>query len=73
MNPKKRWYVFIDLFVVDSNLVAMGPFISCEHHKHIQSFMLVVDKRGLAVVEKTWRCPHLNEQRTAWVMDTEVV
>ena len=51
----------------------MGPYISCEHNKHIQSFAIVLDWRGLDVLEKTWRCPCENECRLEWILDTEVV
>ena len=63
----------MDMFKNDPNVVAIGPYISCEINKHIQSFMIVLDGRGLEVLEKIWRCPCLNENRGGWIRDTEVV
>ena len=70
---KLRWHIFTDFFEKDSNLVALGPYISCEYNKHIQSFAIALDRRGLDVLEKTWRCPCINEYRGDWILDTEVV
>ena len=68
-----RWFIFVDMLKNDPNVVAVGPYISCEYNKHIQSFMIALDGRGLGVIEKTWRCPCLNEDRGDWIRDTEVV
>ena len=35
--------------------------------------MIVVDKRGIDIMERTWRCPCINEDRGDWIIDTEVV
>ncbi len=53
--------------------MAIGPYISCEFNKHIQSFAIALDRRGLEVLEKTWRCPCINEDKGDWIIDTEVV
>ena len=65
--------MFTDLFKNDGNIVAIGPYISCEYSKHIQSFMIALDRRGVDVLENTWRCPCINEDRGDWIKDTEVV
>ena len=70
---QKWWLIFVDMFARDSNVVAVGPFISCEFFKHIQSFFIALDRRGVDVLEKTWRCPFANEKRFDWIMETEVV
>ena len=51
----------------------LGPYISCECNRHIQSFAIALDRRGLEVLEKTWRCPCEHEDRGEWILDTEVV
>ena len=65
--------MFIVLFEENANVVAVGPYLSCEFDKHIQSFMLVLDKRSIPILEKTWRCPYENEGKMAWIQETEVV
>jgi hypothetical protein len=54
--------------------VAIGPYLSCEFHTHIQSFALALDKRGLALLKRTFRCPRADKDftRLAWIIDTEV-
>ena len=47
--------------------------MSCEFGYHIQSFMFVVDKRGLDVMTETFYCLALNKDRLEWIIDTEVV
>ncbi len=58
---------------MDPSLVAVGPYMSCEFGKHIQSFFVGLDRRSLEIMEKTWRCPNLKEDRMSWIIDTEVV
>ncbi len=69
----KRWSIFVDLFEMDPNVVAVGPYLSCDVAKHIQGFFVALDKRSIRTLEKTWRCPHVNEDRYLWILDTEVV
>ena len=47
--------------------------MSCEHAPHIQSFMIVFNKKGLEIMKNVWRCPYANEDRNAWILETEVV
>lgn len=61
------------MFERNKNLVACGPYISCEQHPHIQSFMIVLDHRGLDILSKTWRCKLNSETKLEWVNRTEVV
>jgi hypothetical protein len=61
------------MFERNKNLVACGPYVSCEKHPHIQSFMIVLDQRGLSILSKTWRCKLESETRGHWVENTEVV
>ena len=61
------------MFLNNEKVVAVGPYLSCMHHPHIQSFFIVVDIRGLEVLKSTWRCPNHNEDKTHWIIDTEVV
>ena len=68
-----RWHMFIDIFEHKLDVTAIGPYISCEKGKHIQSFMLALDRRSVDLMEKTWRCPDPNEDRIQWILDTEVV
>ena len=35
--------------------------------------MLVLDKRSIPILEKTWRCPYQNETKMDWIQETEVV
>ena len=65
--------MFADIFEHNANVTAIGPYISCEFNKHIQSFMLALDKRSVDLLEKTWRCPYVDETRYKWIVDTEVV
>jgi hypothetical protein len=58
---------------MDPSLVAVGPYMSCEFGKHIQSFFVGLDRRSLLIMETTWRCPNLKEDRMSWIIDTEVV
>ena len=58
---------------MDPNVVVVGPYLSCEKEKHIQSFFVALDKRSIGILEKTWRCPNKNENRFSWILDTEVV
>ena len=68
--------MFVDLFQKYKNAAAIGPYISCEYGQHIQSFMISVDKRGLAVMKSVYRCPVGEEATTSgrmnWIIDTEV-
>ena len=63
------------MFEANFNLVAAGPYLSCEQHPHIQCFTLVLDHRGLQILKKTWRCLNekTNETRYEWINRTEVV
>ena len=61
------------MFFNNPKLAAVGPYFSCMHHPHIQSFFIVVDIRGLKLFKETWRCPQKNENRDNWIIDTEVV
>ena len=61
------------MFQRNKNLVACGPYVSCEKHPHIQSFMIVLDHRGLDILSQTWRCKLESETRSEWVDRTEVV
>jgi hypothetical protein len=73
---KKWWEMFVDMFHTYENTVAVGPYMSCEYSPHIQSFFIVVDRRGLEYVKGIWRCPNLEEiqnNRVSWIVDTEVV
>ena len=65
--------MFADIFEHNANLTAIGPYISCEFNKHIQSFMIALDRRSVNLLEKTWLCPYVYENRMAWIKDTEVV
>ena len=65
--------MFVDIFEQKPNVTAIGPYISCEFSKHIQSFMIALDRRSVNLLEKTWRCPGPNEKRITWIKDTEVV
>jgi hypothetical protein len=70
------WDMFIDMFEAHDNTVAVGPYMSCEGSPHIQSFLIVVDRRGLQFMKEVWRCPRLDEiesKRMLWIYDTEVV
>jgi hypothetical protein len=58
---------------MDTNIVAVGPYISCEVNKHLQSFFVCLDRRGVQILEKIWRCPNKNEERVTWIHQTEVV
>lgn len=60
-------------FENNERLVAVGPYLSCQHHPHIQSFFIAVDKRGLNILKKAWRCQLNDEDRDFWIADTEVV
>ena len=60
-------------FENNERLVAVGPYLSCQQHPHIQSFFIAVDKRGLDILKKTWRCQLKDENRDFWITDTEVV
>jgi hypothetical protein len=61
------------MFEKYNKTTAVGPYLSCLFNPHIQSFMLSVDKRGLAVLNNVFRCPGINEKdRFAWIIDTEV-
>jgi hypothetical protein len=35
--------------------------------------MIALDKRSIGALEKTWRCPCINENRYTWINETEVV
>ena len=61
------------MFLNNQKIVAVGPYLSCQHHPHIQSFLIVLDIRGLQLLKKTWRCPNEGEDKTNWIIDTEVV
>ena len=61
------------MFFKNKRLVAAGPYLSCEQHPHIQSFFIALDKRGLKILKKTWRCQNEDENKEMWISDTEVV
>ena len=63
----------MDMFETDSNIVSVGPYISCEYAKHVQSFFVGLDRRSIGILESTWRCPNLNEEKQSWIVQTEVV
>ena len=65
--------MFTDIFEHNANVTAIGPYLSCQYNKHIQSFLIALDRRSVDLLEKTWRCPYKNETRDKWIMDTEVV
>ena len=60
-------------FEKNERLVAVGPYLSCQQHPHIQSFFIVLDIRGLEILKKTWRCQTKDEDKGFWITDTEVV
>ena len=60
-------------FEKNERLVAVGPYLSCQQHPHIQSFFIAVEKRGLDILKKIWRCQLNDEDRGFWISDTEVV
>ena len=66
------WKIFTNLFRLNSKLVATGPYLSTEFHPHIQSFFIVLDLRGLEILESTWRC-RVEKSVLEWIINTEVV
>jgi hypothetical protein len=72
---KPWWEMFLDLFDKYTNAVAFGPYLSCEFGPHIQSFMIGLDRRGLAIMKQVYRCPVGEEAKSGrmnWIIDTEV-
>lgn len=67
------WEMFTDIFEQYPNTAIAGPYVSCEQNFHVQSFMIVFDKRGLSIMKNVWRCPYPNEDKYAWISQTEVV
>lgn len=65
--------MFTDTIERYPNTAAMGPFMSCEQSLHIQSFMILFDKRAYALMRMVWRCPYPGEDKSEWVSNTEVV
>jgi hypothetical protein len=70
---KPWWDIFIDMFKKNEKLVCSGPYLSLEINPHIQSFMSVLDRRGVTLMEKAFRCPYFGENRQEWIYKTEVV
>jgi hypothetical protein len=70
----QRWQVFTDLFAKFKYAAAVGPYLNCEFHPHIQSMVLALDKRGFAIMKEVFRCPvrEQNETKRAWILATEV-
>ena len=66
------WTVFTNKFSSNPKLVGTGPYLSTEYHPHIQSFFVVVDSRGLDLLEAIWRCP-VEEPEFHWITNTELV
>lgn len=64
--------MFTDLFAKYKNTTAIGPYLSCAHTPHIQSFMITVDRRGLTFLKQIYRCPLGTEKRINWIVATEV-
>lgn len=67
------WEMFTNIFEEHPNTAIAGPYASCQQSLHIQSFMIVFDKRGLSLMKKVWRCPYAGEDKFAWISETEVV
>lgn len=61
------------MFKNNQRLVCAGPYLSLEVKPHIQSFMSVLDLRGVELMEKAYRCPYVDEDRQEWINKTEVV
>ena len=61
------------MFDKNERVVAVGPYMNCEIHPHIQSFFIALDNRGIEVLKDTWRCQKFYEDKTDWILNTEVV
>ena len=68
-----RWKIFTNVFKSNPKVAATGPYLSVEQHPHIQSFLIALNRIGLEIMESTWRCPVLGEDKYEWIRNTEVV
>ena len=66
------WKIFTNKFSLNPKLVATGPYLSTEYHPHIQSFFVVVDHRGLKILDAIWRC-QVEDNDMHWIINTELV
>lgn len=66
--------MFTDILKMFPKTAAVGPYLNCEFHPHIQSFFMVYNQNGLEILLNTLYCRTPTEtDRLQYIINTEVV